>query len=178
MTRDFRYVKDGVEVEAYQITDESRYAQKEWPDWLDSRQFITVDGQHYFIIGGDEIPIPWLGWILKDTSDRLSLMQALDFENYAKVVPDPPDPMTVDVIADTLIHKSMLGPQDQTVSDLLLEIQVAIELMQNDNSDNALKHLIAAISKRTTWCECPPGECVGGDVWSCREKSPLVKESD
>ena len=83
---DFRYTKDGVEVEGYQITDESRYQDKLWPSWLSSSDFLTVDGLHWIKLGVEEFPIPKFGWIVQHSDGHKTIVPALEFETYVKVV--------------------------------------------------------------------------------------------
>ena len=166
---DFRYTKDGIEVEAYQITDESRYQLD--PSWLDSNDFLTIDGLHWIKLGGEELPLPQYGWIVLHSDGRKTIVPALEFETYVKVVPLAPDPMlqTAEAVSGAVSEYSF------ATSELLVDVQVAIELLQGGNNEDALKHLVGVIAKRVVWCTCAPGECVGADKWSCRTKSPLVQ---
>jgi len=177
---DFRYIKDGIEVEGYQITEETRYQDKLWPAWLDSRDFITVDGSPWIKIGGEELPIPQYGWLVMWPDGHKGIVPAMEFETYVKVVPLEPDPM----LAEAEAAEAPAVQNEIETSELLVDIQTAIEMLhmgasQAENglppaAEAALDHLMATIVKRVVWCNCPPDQCDGGDVWSCRTKSPLV----
>lgn len=84
--KDFRYVLDGEEIEAIQLTKESRYAQKQWPDWLDPRMLVTYDhGEQRLKVGEQETVIPELGWIAK-TRKGVTVIDPFEMEAAAKVV--------------------------------------------------------------------------------------------
>lgn len=100
---------------------------------------------------------------------QISIVDALEFENYIKVVPN----YVPELIAPpTEIHTQTVVPD----KELLLEVKVAFELLQMDQYDEALKNLRAILASRVEWCDCAPGICEKQDQWSCREKSPLVKK--
>lgn len=71
------------------------------------------------------------------------------------------------------------------VTEMRNEMLSAIKLLkqaeeQADNGlppagEEALDYLIAAMAKRTRWCDCPPGVCNQEDDAGCRINSPLVK---
>ncbi len=173
-TLDFRYILNGDEVEAYQITEESRYAQKLWPDWLDSRQFITQDGQHFF--GEAEMPIPQYGWlILRGGGIDVVTWQVM--EQAEKVVP-----IVAEVLEEVDERGISLSAVDQApaVDDKLLnEVTMAYEMLQLGETSAAEKILRTSLSNRTTWCNCQPGNCKNvGDKIGCREHSPLVKADE
>ena len=168
---DYRYTLGDRTVEAYQITEASRYRQSEWPNWLDSRSFITIDGATWIDIAGKEQRVPDLAWIVLTETGNMEVVGSMEFENYVKLVKDAPDPHLIPTAAEPV-------PEADT-SDLLIDIQAAIQaaitLLKMGEADEALNVLTGTITKRVTWCTCPPGQCEGGDEWSCREKSPLLK---
>lgn len=90
--KDFRYILDGVEIEAIQITQESRYAQKQWPEWLDSRMLVSYEhGEQRLVIGNNEQVIPELGWIVRTPGGSLETVDAFRMEEATKVVQEQPD---------------------------------------------------------------------------------------
>ena len=48
MSKDFRYtMPDGSVVEGFQMTEDMRYQEKKWPEWMNSRYLVTYDhGEH------------------------------------------------------------------------------------------------------------------------------------
>ena len=85
--KDFRYEKGGTEIEAFQMTPANRYAQKEWPAWMDSRWLMTIDGEEWLERGGEEQAIPPLGWICNNPDGTITIRGAMEMEEWAKVVP-------------------------------------------------------------------------------------------
>ena len=162
--KDFRYTIGDVTVEAYQITESSRFAQKLWPEWLDSRSFLTIDGAAWFVLDGKEVEIPALAWIVRQPSGQLSFVDALDFENYAKVVPH-----VLEVFDDASAAAVPAAPVDD---DLLAEVREAFEMLQMGEDESALKRLRDSRAARAGWCECAPGLCDKQDKWGCRQHSP------
>lgn len=167
---DFRYTIGDIEVEAFQITETSRYQDKLWPDWMDSRQFLTVDGETWITLGSEEIKIPYLGWLVRGSSGQISVVDALDFEKYQKVV------QNVTVLPLAVPTEVITLPAPVRDDELLADTKLVFEMLQMDSYDEARKLLTTMLSKRTTWCNCSPGLCEKADPWSCREKSPLVKK--
>ncbi len=174
---DFRYVLDGEEVEAFQITEETRYAQKLWPDWLDSRSFITQDGQQFF--GEAEIPIPYYGWLVLRGGDiKVTTWQIM--EQAEKIVqrvieaPEETNELGLAAVA-TEIHTQAVVPDDK----LLNEVTMAYEMLKDGEVSAAEKILRNSLSDRTTWCNCQPGNCQKiGEKIGCRAHSPLVESGD
>jgi hypothetical protein len=161
---DRRYTApDGSEVEAWQLTETSRYAQKEWPDWLDSRWFLTVDNETWLDLNGREIPLPDYSWITWN-GVQAEVVNAMAFEGYVKVVQEAPAP-------DPQAQEAL--PPTNEYSELMSEILVVLELDEADG--DALAELKKVVAKRVTWCACAPGMCEGGDRWSCRQNSPLAQ---
>ena len=171
--KDFRYTIGDKTIEGYQITEASRYQDKLWPEWLDSRDFISVDGQNCIKIAGEKLPLPDLSWIVRDATGHMSIVDALEFENYVKVVPLVAERFN-EIPAD-IPSAGMTMPA--TDDGLLLDCKVVFGMLKigsPEASQEALKHLTTMLSSRTKWCTCAPGQCQKLDVWGCREKSPLV----
>lgn len=176
--KDFRYTIGDKTIEGYQITEASRYQDKLWPEWLHSRDFINVDGQTWIKIAGEELPVPELSWIVRDASGYMYIVDALEFENYVKVVPHVPETfdepvMMAPVVGPTEVHTQTVVPDDS----LLLDCKVVFGMLKigsPEASQEALKHMTTMLSSRTSWCSCAPGQCKKLDVWGCREQSPLV----
>lgn len=72
------------------MTDGSRYQQKDWPAWMDSRWLMTINGAQWLDHGGKEIAIPSLGWICNNPDGTITVRGALEMEEWAKMVPDIP----------------------------------------------------------------------------------------
>lgn len=168
---DIRYVDPvGAEVEAYQITDSSRYQNQLWPEWLSPRDFITIDGEAWLDLDGKEVKIPPYGWIVWNGVEKV-VVGAMAFEAYDKVVKEP---TMIDLVQAKPEQAPMVGPGAADFAELMLELQVALEVGLIDSGDgmDALKKVI---TKRVTWCTCAPGQCEEGDRWSCRKESPLTQ---
>lgn len=165
MKPDFRYIApNGEEVEAFQLTETSRYQDKSWPDWLNSRMFMTVNGtEDWLVEGSEERKIPQYGWLVK-TAGGIQIPDALAFEEYDKVVKE--------VVEEVYDEPELHG--DPLQDPVLIELKVLYEVGEAGGSDAVHKELKNAIARRILWCNCPPGLCEGGDRWSCRQKSPLV----
>jgi hypothetical protein len=168
MKPDFRYIApNGEEVEAFQLTETSRYQDKTWPDWLNSRMFMTVNGtEDWLVEGSDERKIPQYGWLVK-TAGGIQIVDAMAFEEYDKVVKEVVEQEPI--AADQALHGDPL--QDP----VLTELKVLYEVGEAGGSEAVHKELKNAIARRILWCNCPPGQCQEGDRWSCRQNSPLVK---
>jgi hypothetical protein len=73
---------------------------------------------------------------------------------------------------------------DSDVSEMRNEMMSAIRLLKKcaeeegdglpPSAEEALDYLIHSMSKRTRWCNCPPGQCSQEDEAGCRLNSPLV----
>ena len=170
--KDFRYILDGEEVEAYQITEESRYAQSLWPEWLDSRQFITQDGAHYY--GESEQPVPLFYWMVLRRG-AIEIMSWQVMETAQKVVPFEPE------VFEESDDEQGIAPIEQAAAahtsevKLLTEVTMAFEMLTQDEVSAGTKILREALASRTTWCNCSPGECKQvGEKIGCRMHSPLV----
>ena len=169
--KDFRYTIGDKTVEAYQLTDSSRFQQALWPDWLDSRWFITIDGAPWFELNGQEVPIPDLAWVARDSAGNMSFIDALEFENYVKVVPH-----VAEVFEPTVEPGAAVAAPPAVDDTLLAEVKLAFGALQHGDSELALGILKSALTTRAVWCTCAPGQCEELDPWICREKSPLVKK--
>lgn len=166
---DFRYTLGDIEVEAYQITEATRYQDKLWPEWIDSRWFMTVDGATWIKLGGEELPFPYLSWLV-NKDGAISVCDPFKFEEYSKVVPVEPE--TFD---EPVEHTATVVSGDD---GLLFEVMAAFILLKDGKTDEAALSLRVALSQRTQWCNCAPGQCENADPIGCREKSPLVAKSD
>lgn len=98
---DFRYIGPDGELEGYQMTRKHFLQDQLWPSWL-KMQRTTAETNCIFRVGvaiwlsspaGEQV-IPEAAWIVKDGAGNLSLVAALEFETYAKVVPIPPKIIT------------------------------------------------------------------------------------
>jgi hypothetical protein len=119
--RDFRYEKDGAEIEAFQLTPATRYQESVQPAWFDSRWFMTVDNEEWLNVNGQEMRIPKYGWIARDRSGNITVRDAMEMEAWHKVVPDKKivHPRADKGISDAAIakaHKIELPP-DHVESD-------------------------------------------------------------
>lgn len=174
-TTDFRYTIGDETVEGYQITESSRYQEKLWPEWLDSRAFLTIDGQNWIVINGEEVRIPELAWIVKHGDGRMSIVDAFEFENAVKVVPNPP---LAEIAVFPIVDKDKAYDIQPAIEDeLLIEVQGVFAMLKMGAHEDAIKALRGTLSSRVNWCTCSPGQCEKLEPWGCREQSPLVKES-
>lgn len=171
---DHRYTApNGAEVQAYQITETSRYTQKLWPDWLDSRWFMTIDNQTWLDINGRELRVPDYAWVVNNGVE-ISVIDALEFEAYDKVVKEVEmDPSTQDLVDSGGLPEAQALRISQDV--VLEELKVLWEVGETGGADELKKELKKQIGSRMTWCTCPPGQCAEAERWSCRENSPLVQ---
>jgi hypothetical protein len=72
-TKDFRYTLEGQTIEGFQMTEQTRYREKDWPDWMDSRFLITYEGgEQRLSINDVETVIPKFGWIVKYPDGSIS----------------------------------------------------------------------------------------------------------
>lgn len=169
MKPDYRYTApDGTEVEAWQLTETSRYQDKLFPEWLTSRMFMTVNGNEDWLVDGDaERRIPPYGWLVYNGVE-VSIVDAMTFEGYDKVVKEqPPEPPQ---------EAPDQAPQaDPLMDPVLAELKVLYEVGEAGGAEEVHKELKKAIGRRILWCNCPPGQCEQLDRWSCRQESPLVK---
>ena len=97
MARDFRYVMpDGSEVEAFQMHEASRYQQKDWPEWMDSKLLMTkqnAEGKntHWLNVGDVETEIPQYGWIVRRSNGSITAVDYSVMEAAEKVVREIPN---------------------------------------------------------------------------------------
>jgi len=89
MAKDFRYVLEGQTVEAFQMTEETRYREKDWPEWMNSRYLLTYEGgEQRLKINEAETVIPKFGWIIKYPDNSITAVGYEVMETAAKVVED------------------------------------------------------------------------------------------
>jgi len=62
-------------------------------------------------------------------------------------------------------------------STLRPKVEIAYEMLLDDDDSAGLKVLRQALADETDWCNCAPGSCIGGPRWGCRQNSPLVAGS-
>lgn len=85
---DFRYERDGITIEAFQLTAATRYQEGLWPEWMDSRWFMTVNNEEWLDINGNEMKVPKLGWICRSDAGNVEIKTAQEMELWQKVVPN------------------------------------------------------------------------------------------
>lgn len=92
--KDFRYeMPDGRIVEAFQMTEATRFQEKNWPDWMNSRMLMTkesTDGAsktNWLTIDDVETEIPSYGWLVNDAG-RIHAVEYDVMEQARKVVPE------------------------------------------------------------------------------------------
>lgn len=91
------------------------------------------------------------------------------------------DPDTTVVYRPTSIHEEAMVnafASDDALTPLgeaLGAIKEAVLMLQVGDEDAAMHFLKNGLIARTNWCDCVPGQCADKEVWSCRQKSPLVK---
>ena len=165
--KDYRYIApDGSTVEAWQLTETSRYQDKEWPAWLQSRWFMTVDNATWLDVDGEEMKLPELSWVVWEDG-HVAVVDPYKFEEYQKMVPEE--------LITTEPNEVVMPPEAQNATlDELKELWAVGETLGAEGVYAALKE---AISRHTVWCSCPPGQCrlePDADRWGCRSNSPLL----
>lgn len=195
--RDYRYTLGDIELEGYQITPLTRFQEQLWPEWLKMKRldddlncvFTLSDNANvlWLSLPTGDAEMPELAWIVKYPDGHFGIVDALDFEEYSKVVPvplavvHPPADSNVTTLQPVAAVENVVGD----IVEMRNEMMSAIKLLQEVDADGedrlppkaeaALDYLIHAMSKRTKWCVCPPGQCGGKDEAGCRLNSPLVK---
>lgn len=202
---DFRYSDPGGStVEAYQISTQSRYLNQKWPPWLKMQKgtkdmnvlFVLQDdpNQLWLASGAGEQVIPDGAYLVIDQAGNIVIQDELTFEaEHSKVVPVPdatvhPEALTGDPELDNHVPVAkpvpgLDGLEDQPVTELqpvvdvaaLDAIKEAFVMLQDQKVDEAIEFLADGLIARTVWCNCPPGRCDDSDMWSCRQRSPLVR---
>jgi len=195
---DFRYVSvddDGskFEIEAYQISQRSRYQNQEWPPWLkmqkrpDDMNAVFCDSSSpdnlTLALPGGERLLSTNNWVVQFKNGDLSVITDGDFQNFSKVLPVPEAPFIPP--AD---HPDMEDPRIKevpilaAVPDIAPDVEelenavcAALQKLASEDAEAAQLILAQAMSERVTWCDCAPGSCAEGPVLSCRRNSPLVK---
>ena len=111
--RDFRYtMPDGSEVEAFQITPRTRYQEREWPPWMNSKWLMTVDKEEWLNINDVETPIPKFGWIVKLPNGTVTVKSWDQMEHADKFVKEQPvvhPPAEVDEVALLQLASRLTG---------------------------------------------------------------------
>jgi hypothetical protein len=87
---DFRYTLNDEEVEAFQVTEDTRYQEKRWPEWMQSRYLMTIDGHEWLTVNEVETEIPTLGWILRRANGQIEAVDYSIMEEAVKTVVDEP----------------------------------------------------------------------------------------
>jgi hypothetical protein len=103
--KDYRYI-DGhdEEIEAYQMTEHTVFADGHWPPWLRMQRtkretnvvFRQVDDPQslYINMDGEEGQLGYNAWIIRGADDSLAVMGEFEFRAaYTKVVPVPDPPV-------------------------------------------------------------------------------------
>jgi hypothetical protein len=92
---DFRYeMPDGRVVEAFQLTEATRFQEKRWPDWMNSRILMTKESKdggkktNWLNINDVETEIPEYGWIVNEDG-RITAVDYEVMETAVKLVADP-----------------------------------------------------------------------------------------
>jgi hypothetical protein len=95
---DFRYkMPDGTTVEAFQMTEATRYQEGLWPEWMNSKMLLTTEGsgnrkKHYLNINDVETEIPEYGWVVNDAGKIKAVpYEVMELaEKVVRVVPKIP----------------------------------------------------------------------------------------
>lgn len=194
---DFRYTLGDIEIEGYQITPASRWQQQLWPDWLRTQR-LTDDTNCVFSMADNpdrlwlslpsgDVELPPLAWVVRYSEGKLGYIEALEMENYVKVVPlplpvvHPPADAVAPVLAVVPAVENVVGDITEMRNEMLSAIKLLQEVGEDGGDDlsgkalEALDYLKARMAARTKWCNCPPGQCEQpDDLDGCREKSPLL----
>jgi len=109
--RDFRYtLPDGTEVEAFQVTEASRYQEALYPDWMSSRMWLTTENdkgvkKHYLKVGETETEIPEYGWLMQMPSGNIQVVDYTVMEGATKLVKEIPSiPQAIEPMADDALR--------------------------------------------------------------------------
>ena len=101
------------------------------------------------------------GKLVKLTDDEIAALPKLPYEKPELKVYHRDDDGT-----DTkLVPESTLRPK----------VEIAYEMLLDDDDAAGLKVLRQALADETDWCTCAPGQCINGPRWGCRQNSPLVQ---
>lgn len=186
---DYRYTLGDIEVVGYQITPLTRFQEQLWPEWL-KMQRLPDEPNRVFSLSGKpdrlwlslptgDVELPSLAWIVMHPDGHYGVVEAMDFEQYSKVVPNP-EPVVhppADGIGGNVTALPVAAVENAVgdITEMGNEMMSAIKLLQEGKSEEAVDYLIHALAKRTRWCNCPPGQCAGEGLAGCRVNSPLVK---
>lgn len=181
MKQDHRYTApNGSTVEAYQITEASRYTQKLWPEWIDSRWFMTVDGQTWLDINGNERPLPAYAWIVNN-GGAIEVVEAQDFEAYDKVVKETPLEEIAEGNVDSLFNEKppvirVDADMTRALVDATYESLAGIfKIGSEHGAQAAMDEIRKRLMEATHWCNCAPGECKQSGGMGCRQNSLLIE---
>lgn len=72
------------------MTEDTRYQEKLWPEWMSSRYFMTIGGQEWLNINDVETEIPPFGWVVRYPSGSISAVDYSVMEAATKLVVDEP----------------------------------------------------------------------------------------
>lgn len=76
---------------------------------------------------------------------------------------------------ESMVNASASDDALTPLGEALDAIKEAVLMLQAGDEDAAMHLLKNGLIVRTNWCDCVPGQCADKEVWSCRQKSPLVK---
>ena len=83
---DFRYNLGDEEVEAFQMTEDMRFQEKLWPEWMHSNYLMTIEGVSWLNINDVETEIPKYGWIVRKASGTITAVDYSVMEAAEKLV--------------------------------------------------------------------------------------------
>ena len=192
--QDYRYTMGDLEFEGYQITPLTRFQDQLWPDWLSMQRLADETNALYrsseeinvliLALPTGDVELPDLAWVARYKDGHFGLIDALDMEQAVKVVPIPPPVVmpSADGIPDAAGQLAAVPNRTAEnvagdITEMRAEMMSAIKLLKEGSEEKAveaLDYLILCVSKRTRWCNCPPGQCSQEDDAGCRLHSPLV----
>jgi len=100
--KDFRYIdSNNAEIEAYQITDRTRWQDEDWPPWMvkqrtkDQKNCLYTDAANpnalYIALDSGDGQLGYMAFVIQNADGSLSVMGEIEFNQYySKVVPVPP----------------------------------------------------------------------------------------
>ena len=184
---DFRYTNGEVEIEGYQITPASRWQDQKWPEWLKMQRLpdemnalfsMSEDPNRLWIkLPNGDVELPELAWVVRYADGHLGYIEALEMEEWTKVVPIPPPvvhPEAGEVPANVLefARPTLTAEAEGPLREALLR---ALTFLQSDDAAEAQEVLKDTLGGLVGWCKCSPGKCEELDQLSCRQHSPLIK---
>lgn len=87
----------------------------------------------------------------------------------------PPETVAAPVVPIGLAPQPVEDVIRSHDSNLRPKVEIAFEMLADNQIDVGLDVLKKALADETDWCSCAPGQCTKGPRWGCRELSPLVK---